>query len=390
MSAVKHKTTARSRVKPEKTRPVPHNRSIAPLSTIPKLESRRRAAGNRIPGSARRRTVVITGASAGVGRATAHRFARAGSRIGLISRDRRSLNKVKSEVEALGGSAMVAALDVADAPAVLAAADKFTDALGPIDIWINDAMATVFSPVADIEPEEFKRVTEVTYLGCVHGTQAALHHMLGRNEGVIVQVGSALAYRGIPLQAAYCGAKYAIRGFTDSLRSELIHNGSGIKLTMVDLPAVNTPQFDWARTHLPRQPRPVPPVVQPEAIAEAIYRAALRPKREYWVGKSTLKAILGNMALPGLLDRLLARKAYDGQMTDAPVRPGRRNNLETPVHDLHRTHGSFDRESSKSAFLISGPAARLTAGLAGAALAFCAGAVAEHFIASSARRMRSK
>ena len=249
--------------------------------------------------AAERQTVVITGASAGVGRATAHRFAQAGARIGLVSRDRRSLNKVKSEVEALGGTAMAAALDVADAPALLAAADKFSDAFGPIDIWINDAMATVFSPVADIEPEEFKRVTEVTYLGCVYGTQAALHHMLGRDRGVIVQVGSALAYRGIPLQAAYCGAKYAIRGFTDSLRSELIHNGSDIKLTMVDLPAVNTPQFDWARTHLPRQPRPVPPVVQPEAIADVIYCASLRPKREYWVGQSTLKAILGNIARAG-------------------------------------------------------------------------------------------
>jgi NAD(P)-dependent dehydrogenase (short-subunit alcohol dehydrogenase family) len=336
------------------------------------------------------RTVVITGASAGVGRATAHRFARSGARIGLISRDERALNDVKSEVEALGGTAAVAALDVAEAAAVFDAADRFADLLGPIDVWINDAMVTVFSTVADISPEEFKRVTEVTYLGCVHGTQAALRHMRRRNRGVIVQVGSALAYRGIPLQAAYCGAKYAIRGFSDSLRSELIHSRSGIKITMVELPAVNTPQFDWARTHLPRQPRPVPPVVQPEVIADAIYGASLRPRREYWIGQSTIKVILGNMVLPAFLDRLLARKAYEGQMTKAPAPPHRPNNLNVPIYELHRTHGSFDREAGQNALLVQGPAARFGVVLAGGALAFCAGAFAQHFLSSSTTRTRSK
>jgi NAD(P)-dependent dehydrogenase (short-subunit alcohol dehydrogenase family) len=335
-------------------------------------------------------TVVITGASAGVGRATAHRFARVGARIGLISRDQRALEDVKSEIEARGGTAMVAALDVADAGAVFAAADRFADSLGPIDVWINDAMVTVFSPVGDITPEEFKRVTEVTYLGCVYGTQAALRHMSPRDRGVIVQVGSALAYRGIPLQAAYCGAKFAIRGFCDSLRSELIHRGSHIQLTMVELPAVNTPQFDWARTHLPHQPRPVPPVVQPETVADAIYRASLRPRREYWVGQSTLKVILGNMMLPAFLDRLLTRKAYTGQMTKAQVLPQRRDNLSVPVHGLHRTHGSFDREAVGNALLVQGPVARLVAVLAGAALALGAGALAQHFLSSSATRMRSR
>jgi len=338
---------------------------------------------------ARGRTVVITGASAGVGRAVAHRFARAGARLGLISRDRLALNEVKSEVETLGGTAIIAPLDVADANAVFDAADAIGEALGPIDVWVNDAMVTVFSPFADMTPAEFKRVTEVTYLGCVHGTQAALRHMRSRNRGVIIQVGSALAYRGIPLQSAYCGAKYAIRGFTDSLRSELIHDRSRIKLTMVQLPAVNTPQFDWARTHLPRQPRPVPPVWQPEAIADAIYRAALRPKREYWIGTSTLKAILGNMLLPGFLDRLLARQAYDGQMTWSRVLPHRRDNLTRPVHDLHGTRGSFGREANIEASLVSGPAARVAISLFACILAFGAGALAQRTLASTRMRDRS-
>ena len=205
------------------------------------------------------RTVVITGASAGVGRSVAHRFARAGARLGLIARDADALNEVKNEIEGLGGTAIVTAADVADADAVFEAADAIQRRFGSIDVWINDAMVTVFSPVWKITPQEFCRVTEVTYLGVVHGTMAALRHMRPRNRGTIIQVGSALAYRGIPLQAAYCGAKHAIRGFTNSLRSELIHDRSDIKLTIVELPAVNTPQFDWARTHMPRQPRPVPP-----------------------------------------------------------------------------------------------------------------------------------
>jgi short-subunit dehydrogenase len=253
-------------------------------------------------------TVAITGASAGIGRAVALRFARAGARLALIARDPAALEEVKREEEKLGASAALAIpADVADAKAVFDAADKIVAECGAIDVWINDAMVTVFAPVWGISADEFRRVTEVTYLGMVHGTMAALRHMRERNRGTIVQIGSALAYRGIPLQAAYCGAKHALRGFTDTLRTELRHDNSAVAVTIVELPAVNTPQFDWARTRMPRKPRPVPPVVQPEAVAEIIFRAALDPKREYWLGLSTLKAILGNMVLPAFLDRYLAK-----------------------------------------------------------------------------------
>jgi NAD(P)-dependent dehydrogenase (short-subunit alcohol dehydrogenase family) len=332
-----------------------------------------------------RRTVVVTGASAGVGRATALRFARAGAHVGVIGRDEAALAEVAADIDALGSIACIAPADVANAGEVFAAADKIAHALGPIEVWVNNAMVTVSSPFADITPEEFRRVTEVTYLGCVHGTQAALRHMRPHNRGTIVQVGSALAYRGIPLQAAYCGAKHAIRGFTDSLRCELIHDSSGIELTIVELPAVNTPQFDWARTHLPHQPRPVPPVVQPEVIADAIYRAALRPLREYWIGRSTFEVILANVLLPAVLDRILARKAFSGQMTKVPVTPNRRNNLVAPVHDLHRTRGSFGAEAARSAMIVSGPAARIGAVIAAATLAFCAGALAQRGLLQSLR-----
>ena len=312
-----------------------------------------------------RSTVVITGASAGVGRATALRFARAGANLALIARDRAALEDVRREVERLGGTAMVMPLDIADADAVLAAADKIAAERGGIDIWINDAMVTVFGAVWQLTPDEFRRVTEVTYLGFVHGTIAALRHMRPRNHGTIVQVGSALAYRGIPLQAAYCGAKYAIRGFTDSLRSELIHANSAVALTIVELPAVNTPQFDWARTHMPRQPRPVAPVVQPEAVADVIFRAALDPSREYWLGLSTLKAILGGMVLPSFLDRYLAKNAYGAQETKSLVSPGREDNLMTPVAALHRTRGRFSDEAANSVATVSGPLARLVPVIAG-------------------------
>jgi NAD(P)-dependent dehydrogenase (short-subunit alcohol dehydrogenase family) len=307
----------------------------------------------------RGKTVVITGASAGVGRAAVLRFARAGAHLALIARDAAALDDVKQEVERLGGSAIVLPLDVADAEAVFIAAEAIVADRGAIDIWVNDAMVTVFSPVWDITPEEFHRVTEVTYLGMVHGTMAALRHMRPRNRGTIVQIGSALAYRGIPLQAAYCGAKHAIRGFTDSLRSELLHENSGIQLSIIELPAVNTPQFDWARTHMPHRPRPVPPVVEPEVIAEVLFRAALRPTREYWIGLSTLKAILANMVMPGYLDRYLAKHTFDHQETKEPVSPDRKNNLMTPVHELHRTRGSFGGEAADSALTVLGPAARL-------------------------------
>jgi short-subunit dehydrogenase len=305
------------------------------------------------------RIVAVTGASAGVGRAVALRLAKAGARVGLIARDAEALRSVQAEIEQAGGAAVVAPADVADAAAVFAAADHIRHTFGPIDIWINDAMVTVFAPVWQIEPEEFRRVTEVTYLGVVHGTQAALRDMRARGNGTIIQIGSALAYRGIPLQSAYCGAKHAIRGFTNSLRAELIHARSAIKVSIVELPAVNTPQFDWARTHMGQQPRPVPPVVQPEVIAEAVLRVARHPRRELWIGWSTLKVILGNLLMPEFLDHYLARHVVTAQQTRVPVSPMRRDNLMEPIHHLHRTRGSFDREASGSAVAIDGPAARL-------------------------------
>jgi NAD(P)-dependent dehydrogenase (short-subunit alcohol dehydrogenase family) len=312
------------------------------------------------------KVVVITGASAGVGRAIAHRFAQAGASIGLIARDGEALTEVKEEIASLGGTALVVPADVADSAAVFAAADLVARQLGPIDVWINDAMVTVFSPVWEIAPEEFRRVTEVTYLGFVHGTMAALRHMRPRQRGVIIQIGSALAYRGIPLQAAYCGAKHAIRGFTESLRTELIHSGSAIRLTMIELPAVNTPQFEWARTHMPRVPRPVPPIVQPEVICEAVFRAALRPKREYWIGWSTLKAILANMVMPDFLDHYLARIGFTSQEGRLPVSPGRPDNLMAPVHGLHRTRGRFGADARGGAPVIPGRSARLVPLVCGA------------------------
>ncbi len=309
--------------------------------------------------------VVVTGASAGVGRAVAHRFAKSGARLGLIARDEAALNDVKSEIMSMGGEAHVAACDVARANEVFSAADQIARNLGPIDIWINDAMATVFSPVSDISPDEFCRVTEVTYLGSVYGVMAALRHMKPRDCGTIVQIGSALAYRGIPLQAAYCGAKHALRGFIDSLRCELIHDRSAIRITMVQLPAVNTPQFDWARTHFDKAPRPVPPVVEPEAIASAIFKAAHEAHREYWIGQSTVEAILGNMAAPGLLDHYLAKFAYESQERQQLVSLDRRDNLYSPVANLHRTRGSFTREATELSVDVVGNAGSLGFGCDG-------------------------
>ena len=315
-------------------------------------------------------TVVITGASAGVGRATAHRFARAGARVGLIARDEQALMEVKQDIEKMGAEAEFVAADVADANALFEAAEKLQNQLGAVDVWVNDAMVTVFSPFWEITPEEYRRVTEVTYLGFVHGTMAALRLMRPRDRGTIVQVGSALAYRGIPLQSAYCGAKHAIRGFTDSLRTELIHDGSKIHLTLVNLPAVNTPQFDWARTHMPSQPRPVAPVFQPEVAADAIFKAAHQRRREYWVGLSTAEVILAQTLGPGFLDRYLAKRVYDAQSTGQPLPPDRTDNLDKPVTALHRTRGSFSDEASNTALDLPGPATRLTVGVAGVV---CAG-----------------
>ena len=321
----------------------------------------------------RPRVVVVTGASAGVGRAAAHRFGREGCRVGLIARDAEALEEVRGEIEALGGSAVCAPADVADADAVFNAAARLEQMLGAPDVWVNDAMATVFSPVWDMTPDEFRRVTEVTYLGFVHGTMAALRSMRPRRRGVIVQVGSALAYRGIPLQSAYCGAKHAMRGFTDSLRAELRHEGSAIRLAVVELPAINTPQFDWARTHRAHRPRPMGAVFEPEVAANAIWRAARAPQREYWLGRTTLITILGNMIWPAYLDRYLAKTAVSGQETAERVRSDRRDNLFQPVHDLHRTHGSFGSEAHDRAVLVPGPLARFGATLLGALACLGAG-----------------
>jgi short-subunit dehydrogenase len=325
------------------------------------------------------RTVVVTGASAGVGRAIALRFAAVGASLGLLARDGAALETVKQEI---GEDVRVAtfAADVADADAVFAAADKFEAELGPIDIWVNDAMVTVFSPSWETSPDEFRRVTEVTYLGFVHGTLAALRHMRPRGRGTIIQIGSGLSYRGIPLQSAYCGAKHAIRGFTDSVRTELLHEQSNIQLVMMQLPAVNTPQFDWARTHMHQQPRPVAPVFEPEVIAEAVLAAAQRPRREYWIGRSTLELILANSIVPEFFDRLLAKKAFAGQAGRLPVTPERRVNLLTPVHDLHRVHGRFGNEAATGATVVSGPFARLGGILLGSAVMIGVGALAGRLI----------
>jgi NAD(P)-dependent dehydrogenase (short-subunit alcohol dehydrogenase family) len=323
------------------------------------------------------RTVIITGASAGVGRAIAHRFAREGDRVGLIARDRAALEDVQRELQACGAKAVEwEAVDVSDAEAVLTAAAQLERRLGSIDIWINDAMETVFSTVADIDAQEFRRVTEVTYLGLVYGTMAALKSMRPRRRGRIIQIGSALAYRGIPLQAAYCGAKHAIRGFTHSLRAELLHEKSGITVSIVELPAVNTPQFDWARAHIPHTPRPMGVPVEPEVVADAVFRAAQGSSREYWLGLQTILTILGNSVAPAYLDRYLARKGVAGQQTSIPLAIGRDDNLDHPVTALHRTRGSFSAGSSMHAPLVRGELVRAAAVIIGAALFFAAGAVA--------------
>lgn len=300
------------------------------------------------PENAEKEVVVITGASAGLGRATAQAFARRGARIGLLARGQDRLEKARADVEALGGEALAIPTDVAHSEQVEAAANAVEDKFGPIDIWINNAMTTVFSPFQEITPEEYKRATEVTYLGTVYGTMAALKRMQRRDRGVIVQVGSALAYRSIPLQAPYCGAKHAIRGFTDSLRSELIHNRSEIHITMVQMPALNTPQFSWCKTRLPHHPQPVPPIFQPEVGAKAIFWAAHHRRREVLVGGPTIEAVEGNKLAPGLLDRYLARNCYEAQQTDQPVSADRPSNLFEPVLGDFGAHGIFDERARPS------------------------------------------
>lgn len=314
------------------------------------------------------KVVMITGASAGVGRAAARAFTRAGARVALIARDPGGLEETRAELIAAGGDAQIFPADVADAEAVFAAAAACETQMGPIDIWVNNAMAAVFSSVDDLTPGEIARVTDVTYLGYVHGTLAALRQMRPRDAGTIIQVGSALAYRGIPLQAAYCGAKHAIRGFTDALRTELIHARSGIALTAVHLPAMNTPQFDWARTHRDRLPRPVAPVYEPERAARALLQAARRPDREYWLGVMTPVTIFANMFFPGLMDRYLAARAVEGQDRASPVGARHPDNLETPVAGAHRTEGAFTDEAREEALLLSEIPARAALVVGGAAL----------------------
>jgi NADP-dependent 3-hydroxy acid dehydrogenase YdfG len=320
-----------------------------------------------------REVVVVTGASAGVGRATVRRFASEGAAIGLIARGKDRLEAAASEVEEAGGRALVLPLDVTDERAIEAAAGQVEDELGPIDLWINNAMVTVYSPVAGVMPDEYRRVTEVTYLGSVWGTMAALRRMLPRDRGMILQVGSALGYRGIPLQSAYCGAKHALEGFLDSLRTELLHDGSNVRVTAVELPALNTPQFSWGRTKMPRQPQPVPPIFQPEVAAEAIVWAARNHRRELYVGWPTVQAIVGNKVAPGLADRYLARTGYESQQIDEPVPPDRPDNLFEPVPGAFAAHGRFDDRAKPRSIQLWLTTRRRW--LAAGALAALAGAV---------------
>ncbi len=314
--------------------------------------------------------VVVTGASAGIGRATAVAFGRRGWRVALLARGRDRLTSAAEEVRVAGGEPLAIPADVADVDAVEAAATRVVAQWGRIDVWINNAMASVFAPASSLTPAEMRRVTEVTYFGQVHGTLAALRHMRRRNQGTILQIGSALSYRSIPLQSAYCAAKFAVRGFTDSLRSELQHEGSRIRLTMVQLPAVNTPQFDWARSHLATRLQPVPPIHEPDAVAAAIVRAARDAPRELWVGSPTVQAILGTMVAPGFLDGMMARRAWEGQMTGEPAQPHDGNLFDPPPGDPG-SRGRFGPRARSAVMAVSGTTAR--GALAAAALG-CAGA----------------
>lgn len=299
-----------------------------------------------MPATPTPQVVVVTGASGGIGRAIAHAFATRGAHLGLLARGQPGLDAAAEEVRTLGGQALVVPTDVSDPDQVEAAAAAVEEHFGPIDVWVNDAMATVFARFLHTRPQEFKRATEVTYLGAVYGTMAALKRMTARDRGTIVQVGSALAYRAIPLQAAYCGAKFAIRGFTDSLRTELLADRSHVRITMVQLPGVNTTQFNWCRSKLPKHPKPVPPIYQPEIPAEAVYWAAQHPRRELWVGASTVLAIIANKLAPRLADWYLAKTAIDGQQVhDLPVSADRPDNLFQPVPDQAATHGIFDAQA---------------------------------------------
>lgn len=296
--------------------------------------------------------VVVTGSSAGLGRAIAHAFATRGASVGLIARNPEALEAAREECMQCGGRAHWVAADVSDAEAVERAGSEFEDHLGPIDVWVNNAMVSVFSPVKEMQPDEYRRVSEVLYLGFVHGTLTALHRMLPRDRGTIVQVGSALSYRSIPLQSAYCAAKHAINGFTDSLRCELYHDKSNVHVTAVHMPAMNTMQFEWVKSRLPDQPQPVPPIFEPEVAAEVVVAAALaaNPRREYWVGLSTVKAIVGQKFVPGLLDHYLGRTGYESQQIQGEPRdPNAPDNLYHYVPGRHSARGRFtDRARDSS------------------------------------------
>ena len=298
--------------------------------------------------NSKRKVVVVTGGSAGVGRATVRAFAKLGADVAILARGKDGLEGAKEDVEAMGGRALAIEVDVADAQAVEAAAEKIENELGEIDIWVNNAMASVFSTVKEMKSEEYKRVTEVTYLGQVYGTLSVLKRMLPRNRGTIIFVGSALAYRGIPLQSAYCAAKHASQGFYDSLRCELIHDKSDVKIAMVHLPALNTPQFDWVKSRLPNKGKPMGKIFQPEVAADAIVYAADSDEREVWVGSPTLMSILGNKVAPGFLDHYLAKTGYKGQQTDEPRDEDAPDNLWEPLPGDHGAHGRFDDKAHES------------------------------------------
>ena len=324
------------------------------------------------------RVVVVTGASGGIGRASAAAFAARGDKVALLARGQEGLEGAAEEIGRAGGEAIMVPTDVSDPKQVEQAAETVESALGPIDVWVNVAFTSVFAPFSEIEPEEYARVTAVSYLGFVYGTLAALDRMLPRDRGVIVQVGSALAYRGIPLQSAYCGAKHATQGFHEALRCELLHEGSKVHVTMVQMPAVNTPQFSWVLSRLPRHPQSVPPIYQPEVAAKAVLFAADHPKRrEYWVGGSTAGTLLANAVAPGLLDRYLAGTGFDSQQTDQPRDPDQPTNLWQPADGAGKkdygAHGVFDDRAKPDSMQVWASQHHGVLALAGAGVAALAG-----------------